>query len=131
MLTLLRTLTTLFGIALLLLGLGWWVHPAEAANMLGASLLDGTGRSTQIGDSGAFFIGAGFLLAWGAIRKNSTLVLTGGCLVGLVAPGRVLSATLHGGAWTTDEIVGEIVMLVVAIATASLIRQAQDQVTFR
>ena len=59
MLTLLRTITILLGLGLLLIGLGWWVHPAAAAEMLGASLLDGTGRSTQIGDSGAFFVAAG------------------------------------------------------------------------
>ncbi len=59
MMNLLRALTALSGLGLLLIGLGWWVHPAAAAEMLGASLLEGTGRSTQIGDSGAFFIGAG------------------------------------------------------------------------
>ena len=102
MLTLLRTITILLGLGLLLIGLGWWVHPAAAAEMLGASLLDGTGRSTQIGDSGAFFVGAGGLLAIGALRKQPALVLVGACLVGLVIPGRVLSAMTHGGAWTPD-----------------------------
>ena len=87
MLTLLRTITILLGLGLLLIGLGWWVHPAAAAEMLGASLLDGTGRSTQIGDSGAFFVGAGGLLAIGALRKQAALVLVGACLVGLVIPG--------------------------------------------
>ena len=57
MVNLLRALTALSGLALLLIGLGWWVHPVAAADMLGASLLEGTGRSTQIGDSGAFFVG--------------------------------------------------------------------------
>ena len=62
MVTILRTLTALSGLGLLVFGLGWWVHPAAAADMLGASLLDGTGRTTQIGDSGAFFVGAGSML---------------------------------------------------------------------
>ena len=81
MLTLLRTITILLGLGLLLIGLGWWVHPAAAAEMLGASLLDGTGRSTQIGDSGAFFVGAGGLLAIGALRKQADFGL-GRCLPG-------------------------------------------------
>ena len=121
MLTLLRTITALFGLGLLLIGMGWWVHPSAAADMLGATLLDGTGRSPQIGDSGAFFVGAGALLAIGALRKQSALVLVGACLVGLVIPGRVLSATMHGGAWTADEILGECVILVVGLLTAAVI----------
>jgi len=128
---LLRALTALSGLGLLLIGLGWWVHPAAAAEMLGASLLEGTGRSTQIGDSGAFFIGAGALLAWGAIRKSATLTLLGGILVGLVIPGRVLSATTHGGAWTPDEIAGECITLVLSFATAWVLSRQAEPSLFR
>ena len=131
MMNLLRALTALSGLGLLLIGLGWWVHPAAAAEMLGASLLEGTGRSTQIGDSGAFFIGAGALLAWGAIRKSATLTLVGGMLVGLVIPGRVLSATTHGGAWTPDEIAGECIILILAFATAWVLNRQSEPSLFR
>jgi hypothetical protein len=131
MMNLLRALTALSGLGLLLIGLGWWVHPAAAAEMLGASLLEGTGRSTQIGDSGAFFIGAGALLAWGAIRKSATLTLVGGILVGLVIPGRVLSATTHGGAWTPDEIAGECIILVLSLATAWVLSRQAEPSLFR
>ena len=131
MMNLLRALTALSGLGLLLIGLGWWVHPAAAAEMLGASLLEGTGRSTQIGDSGAFFIGAGALLAWGAIRKSATLTLVGGMLVGLVIPGRVLSATTHGGAWTPDEIAGECIILILSFATAWVLSRQAEPSLFR
>ena len=131
MLTLLRILTTLSGLGLLLVGIIWWLQPAIAAEILGASLLDGTGRSTQIGDSGAFFIGAGGLLALGAIRNQAALVTSGSLLVGLVIPGRVLSATTHGGAWTPDEITGECIVLIVALLTASAIRRHNTQSVFR
>ena len=127
----LRALTALSGLGLLLIGLGWWVHPAAAAEILGASLLEGTGRSTQIGDSGAFFIGAGALLAWGAIRKSATLTLVGGILVALVIPGRVLSATTHGGAWTPDEIAGECIILILSLATAWVLRRQAEPSLFR
>ena len=66
-------------------------------------------------------MGAGALLAIGALRKQATLVLVGACLVGLVIPGRVLSATTHGGAWTPDEILGECVILVMGLLTAAVI----------
>jgi hypothetical protein len=123
MLPILRGLTALLGFALLMLGLGWWIHPEPAAHLLGATLLEGTGRSTQIGDSAAFFIGSGGLLLWGALRAEAQLVLAGGCLVGLVAPGRMLAATMHEGAWTAPEIIGECVILAVAVATASVLRR--------
>lgn len=131
MLIILRTATVLLGLPLLLLGLGWWVHPGPAADLLGATLLEGTGRSTQIGDSGAFFIGAGALLAWGAIRKSATLTLVGGILVGLVIPGRVLSATTHGGAWTPDEIAGECIILILSFATAWVLSRQAEPSLFR
>ena len=131
MLTLLRIMTTLSGLGLLLIGVIWWLAPATAAEVLGASLLEGTGRSTQIGDSGAFFIGAGGLLALGAIRHHAALLISGGLLVGLVIPGRVLSATTHGGAWTPDEIAGECIVMIVALLTAAAISRQNTQSVFR
>ena len=117
MLTLLRTLTGLAGLGALIIGAMWWYQPETAAELLGASLLDGTGRSAQIGDSGAFTIGVGLLLLWGAARQHAVFVLIGGCLVGLVAPGRILSATFHGGAVTTPEVVVECVIFLIALMT--------------
>ena len=131
MVNLLRALTALSGLALLLIGLGWWVHPVAAADMLGASLLEGTGRSTQIVDSGAFFVGAGALLAWGAIRKSAAFTAIGGILVGLVIPGRVLSATIHDGAWTPDEIVGECIIVLLSLATALVLSRRTEPSLFR
>lgn len=115
MLMLLRSLTGLAGLGALIIGGMWWYQPETAAGLLGASLLDGTGRSAQIGDSGAFFIGVGVLLLWGAVRQRAVFILIGGCLVGLVAPGRILSATLHGGAVTTPEVVVECVIFLIAL----------------
>jgi len=123
MVTILRTLTALSGLGLLVFGLSWWVHPGAAADMLGATLLDGTGRTTQIGDSGAFFVGAGSMLLWGALRKMPTLLIAGGGLIGLVIPGRVLSASIHGGSQTPDEIIAECVILSLAVATAAVINR--------
>ena len=127
MITLLRTLTGLSGLGLLVFGLGWWVHPAAAAEMLGATLLDGTGRTAQIGDSGAFFVGAGTMLLWGALRKIPTLLLAGGGLIGLVVPGRVLSASIHGGSQTPDEIIAECILLLLAVITAAAVSRSNNK----
>jgi hypothetical protein len=123
MLTLLRKLTGLAGLGALIMGGMWWYQPETAAGLVGASLLDGTGRSAQIGDSAAFTIGVGVLLLWGAARQHAVFVLIGGCLVGLVAPGRILSATLHGGAVTTPEVVVECVIFLLALMTWFIIKQ--------
>ena len=130
MLIILRTATVLLGLPLLLLGLGWWVHPGPAADLLGATLLEGTGRSTQIGDSAAFFIGSGALLTWGAIRCNATLLIVGGSLIGLVAPGRIISAAVHGGAWTSNEIVAECVIFLIALYTAFQVHESKEKNLF-
>ena len=130
MVTLLRTLTGLSGLGLLVFGLGWWVHPAAAAEMLGATLLDGTGRTAQIGDSGAFFVGAGIMLLWGALRKMPTLLLAGGGLIGLVVPGRVLSASIHGGSQTPDEIIAECILLLLAVITAATVSRSNSNNVF-
>lgn len=130
MLFALRLLTVLSGLGLLIFGLGWWVHPGPAAEMLGATLLEGTGRTTQIGDSGAFFVGAGMMLAWGAIRGQTSLLLAGGLLVGLVVPGRVASAMYHGGSWTPDEIVAECAITILALTTATLIQRHNRDALF-
>jgi len=110
--------------------LGWWVHPAAAAEMLGATLLDGTGRTAQIGDSGAFFVGAGIMLLWGALRKMPTLLLAGGGLIGLVVPGRVLSASMHGGSQTPDEIIAECILLLLAVITAAAVSRSNSNNAF-
>ena len=131
MLFALRLLTVLSGLGLLVFGLGWWVHPGPAAEMLGATLLDGTGRTAQIGDTGAFFVGAGMMLAWGAIRGQASVLLAGGLLVGLVVPGRVASAMYHGGSWTPDEIVAECVITILALNTATLIQRHNRNALFQ
>ena len=131
MLFALRLLTVLSGLGLLVFGLGWWVHPGPAAEMLGATLLEGTGRTAQIGDTGAFFVGAGMMLAWGAIRGQANVLLAGGLLVGLVVPGRVASAMYHGGSWTPDEIVAECVITILALNTATLIQRHNRNALFQ
>ena len=46
------------------------------------------------------------------------MILTGGCLVGLVAPARIIAATVHGGDMTIEPIVVEIITFFVAYFAA-------------
>lgn len=50
------------GILFVVTGLRWLVDPASAAGQLGMPLLDGVGRSSQIGDISGFFLTLGMLI---------------------------------------------------------------------
>ena len=52
----LRIVVGILALVFALIGLRWLVDPAGAAGELGMPLLDGLGRSTQIGDMGSFFL---------------------------------------------------------------------------
>jgi len=92
-----------------------------AATALTSELLTGAALTTQIGDSTAFFLGSGFLLIAGGLKRDATMILIGGSLVGLVAPARVIAALIHGGDMTIEPIVIEILTLIVAFVAAQQI----------
>lgn len=119
-----RVLSILMGLPLLIIGVGWLVAPAVAAGSLGASLLQGTGLTTQIADSGAFFLCTGGFIVYGAIARNPSLLFAGALLVGLVAPIRILAWQVHGAAFTLDFIVIEVLTCIVALLTARAMRRA-------
>ena len=48
----------------------WITNPSKASNDLGMQYLEGIGRSTQIGDFSAFFIGVSVFCLLGSIFKN-------------------------------------------------------------
>ena len=112
------------GIPLLLLGVMWIFVPEMAAANLSSELLTGVALTTQIGDSAAFFLGSGFLLIVGGFRANAAMILTGGCLVGLVAPARIIAATVHGSDMTVEPIIVEIITFLVAYFAARQLNAA-------
>ena len=111
-----------FGIPLLILGVLWVFAPAMAAANLSSELLTGAALTTQIGDSAAFFLGSGLLLIVGGLKRDATMILIGGSLVGLVAPARIIAALVHGGDMTIEPIVVEVLALIVAYIAAQQIK---------
>ena len=93
-------------------------------------MLEGRGRSSQAGDSAAFFIGSSGILLWDTLCADAHLIVAGGCLIGLVALGRIILAVVHGGAGTTTEVVGKCVIWVVAIASAIAVRKHHNEESF-
>ena len=67
----LNVLVALVGVLFLLSGLRWLFDPTAAAATLGMPLLDGVGRSTQIGDMAAFFLTLGLLIMMGLVTPSA------------------------------------------------------------
>ena len=63
----LQILIGLAGVLFLFTGIRWLLDPGTAAQTLGMPLLDGIGRSTQIGDLASFFLSLGFMIFAGLI----------------------------------------------------------------
>jgi hypothetical protein len=113
----LSVLAYLVSLLLLLSGLRWLLDPAGSAEGLGMPLLEGIGRSTQIGDLSAFFIVSGAFGLAGLVRRQPVLLYTPAAMVGGAALFRSL-ATLQGAPFATQLIVLEIVMTVILVAAA-------------
>lgn len=119
----LRIAATVLGALFALQGLGWLLLPARAAEGLGMPLLDGLGRSTQIGDLAAFFLVLGATAALGAWRGRPVLLHVAAGLLGAAALGRTLAWALHGAAFAGAFIAIEVVAAAVLLATAGQARR--------
>lgn len=118
----LRVLAALPGALFLLIAVQWLFSPAEAAQGLDLPLLSGDARSTQIGDTGAFFLGAGAAYLLGAIRLERVWFLSAALLVGGAAAYRTAAWALHDAPFATDKIAVELFSLAIAALAASRCR---------
>ena len=114
----LRILTAFLGIGFALQGLGWLLVPPQAAAGLGMPLLDGVGRSTQIGDFAAFFVTAGVGMVLGSRRGHTQVLLFPAALLASAAVGRTLAWMLHGATFAAlfiaVEVAASLLLLTVA-----------------
>ena len=114
-----RILAGLVGLIMLVTALGWITDPASAAANLGMPLLDGIGRSTQIGDFTAFFVAvAGFSL-YGAWKESPHWVRSAAIVLLLAAVFRTSSWLMHGAAFATPQIVAEVILAAALLFSAS------------
>ena len=115
----LRVVSGIMGLFFLMQGVHWILAPAAAAEALGMPLLDGVGRSTQIGDIGGYFIALGTMILLGAHGSNGQWLRGGALMLGGVAVIRSLAALLHDAAFTATfigvEVVCAVVLLVIAL----------------
>ncbi len=119
----LRIVIILIGAAFTLQGIGWLLMPERAAAGLGMALLDGLGRSTQVGDFAAFFLVLGVSILAGAAPGHARRLYFPAALLATAALGRTFSWAAHGAAFAGTFIAVEIVACVLLLTA---VWQARD-----
>ena len=116
---LLRVLVTLPAILFIVTGLRWAIDPSGAATALGMTLLDGIGRSSQIGDVGAMFLSMGIMMLLALVTAKRAWFYAPALLLSLIAVFRLLAWLVHDAALAMDMIVVELVVTVIVLIAAS------------
>lgn len=106
----LRIVLGIVGLLFVVQAAQWIVAPGAAAEGLGMPLLDGVGRSTQIGDIGALFVALGVLTLMGAYRSSPQWLRAAAVLIGAAAVLRTLAWLLHGAPFTAAFVGVEVVV---------------------
>ncbi len=113
-----RVLAVLVALLMGSLAVGWVFDPASAAENLGMPLLDGIGRSTQVGDFAALFVSATVLCLVGAITQETPWLYSTSLLLGTAALFRTTAWAFHGADLAIASIVAELVMTGMLIGSA-------------
>lgn len=117
----LKVIIFLPALLFLITGLRWFVDPATAAAGMGMPLLEGLGRSAQIGDIGAFFLTISLCLLAALVSGRRSWYYPPIMLLGLTAVGRILAWLLHDAALAIPSITVEcVVALLVLFASRRL-----------
>lgn len=111
----LRVIVLLPAILFVGIGIRWLVDPQGAAAALGMPLLDGIGRSSQIGDVGGFFLVTGIMVVLGVITGKRVWFQAPALLLMTIAIFRILAWLLHDAALATPMIAVEVVLAVLFV----------------
>lgn len=123
----LRVVAGIVGLFFLVQGISWLVNPVDAAEALGMPLLDGIGRSTQMGDISGFFVALGAMILLGSTRSSAHWLRAGALMLGSVAVMRTLAWLLQDAALTTVFIGIEVVAAALLLFVASRIESVGDE----
>ena len=116
--TLLRILVTLPAILFVVMGLRWITDPAGAASSLGMPLLDGLGRSSQIGDVGTLFLTMGLMILIGLVTRARPWFYAPALMLSVVALFRVLAWLLHDAPPALDMVMVELIIAALLVVAA-------------
>ena len=120
-----RIVSGLVGLLIALTAINWITNPSEAAAGLGMPLLEGMGRSTQIGDFTSFFVSVAVFCFLGAYHQRAHWLVAAATILGSAALFRSLSWLVHGAELATTFISLELVMTVLLLGCAYLFSRAR------
>jgi hypothetical protein len=113
-------LLIILGVVFALVASSWLVSPRFAAETFRMGLLDGAGRTTQIGDLWSFFATLSVFLMGGVLTRNPQWFYPPLVLLSLAVLGRVVAWLFHGAAFTADMVFVEMVTIgLLALASRS------------
>ena len=115
----LRALVGVLGLIFLMNAANWVVDASAAAEGLGMPLLDGVGRSTQMGDIGGLFLAVAVLFGGGAYREDPQWLRGAALLLASAALMRTLAWLVQGAAFAPNFIVPEIALAAAGLYVAS------------
>lgn len=116
-----RVAAALPGLLLLMNAVGLVIAPKGVVTSLGMTYLDGLGRSSQVGDTGAFFACGGLFIVFGALRARPHWIMAGAYLYLAAAIYRVLATVLHGAEFAATFITIEVVGFLWLLMAAKLV----------
>ena len=121
--TVLRILIALLAILFVVMGLRWFTDPGSAATALGMSLLDGVGRSSQLGDLGSFFLSMGIMMLLALITARRSWFYAPALMLVLAALFRLIAWLSHDAALALDMISVELVVASLLLFASSRLSQ--------
>ena len=124
--TVVRITAALPGVLLAVSGVGWLGDPATAAEGLGMPLLEGVGRSTQIGDFGSFFLSGAGMVFIGAWTAQPAWLLAPALLLGGAAGMRCFAFVVHDAPFAAMFVAAELIMTGILVTSALLLSRSES-----
>ncbi len=119
-----RILAGLVGFFFLAQGVNFLFSPEKAAKGLGMPLLEGIGRSTQVGDISGVFLTIAILCGIGIAQQSPHGPRAAGILLATIAVARILAWAVAGAAFATVPIAVEVVTAGILFFAASQLGSA-------
>ena len=115
----LRAIVCIPAIIFIVTGLQFILDPAAAVKQFGMPLLDGVGRSSQIGDMAGFFLTCGLCVLIAVSTGKRVWFYPAAMLTSITAMGRILAWLLHDAALAINLIAPEIIFTALFLFAAS------------
>jgi hypothetical protein len=122
-LNLLRGLAAVPGIPMLINAVGFVTDPAQVSATLGMPLLEGLGRSTQVGDFGSFFLSMAGFIFYGAYAVKPAWLKAAAIMLVLAALLRILAYIFHGADFASLFIAVEVILTIWLLVFGTLLER--------